>query len=172
MNVIFLDFDGVWRGTNAAQALGGVADKQAIALIDKLLETSQALGETKLVVSSTHRIGYCREEMEKFLKDSGAKSFCKYLHNDWKTPVGQEHPFGRLKEINSWLAAHEVDKFVIIDDDWHDTTDGSVLSISRLVHVDSVNGFSFRDLARAIFILGLSIGSELMEDFKNHGRNF
>lgn len=173
MNIVFLDFDGVWRGTNTALAFGGVVDTQSVTLITKLLEAANTLSATKLVITSTHRVGVSRQDMEKFLCDSGASEFCKYLHDDWKTPVGSEHPFGRLKEINEWLDGREgVNHYVIIDDDWDDTTDETVESKNRLVHVDSKNGFSFRDLSKSLYILNITVAKTDAEDFINHGSKF
>lgn len=177
MKILFLDFDGVWRATGAAQMLGGIIDKQAIALIEMALDYSNQTSETKVVVTSTHRVGVNISEMLSFLEDSGAKVIASSLHEDWKTKVGEEHPFGRRKEINEWLSRHpEVERHVIVDDDFEDL----IFDIQNtgnafdFVHIDSFNGFTFRDAIRVMCLLGVKEipNREAAKDFVRIGRKF
>lgn len=177
MKVMFLDFDGVWRATGAAQALGGIIDQQAISLIEWALNCSSETSETKVVVSSTHRVGVNSSEMKSFLNESGGNVIAQFLHEDWKTKVGDDHPFGRRKEIDEWLSRHpEVDKYVIVDDDFEDL----IFDIQRtgnafdFVHVDSFNGFTYRDAIRVMELLCVKDipNREAAKDFRRIGRKF
>lgn len=174
MKILFLDFDGVWRATGAAQAMGGLIDNQAIALLEMVLQQSNQTTETKVVVTSTHRIGVSVSEMISFLIDSGAKDIASSLHEDWKTKVGEEYPFGRRHEIDEWLSRHpEVECHAIVDDDFEDLV-FRIEDTFDFVHVDSFNGFSFRDAVRVMCLLG---GDEIpnrdaAKDFVRVGRKF
>lgn len=177
MKIIFLDFDGVWRATGAAQAMGGIIDAQSISLIETVLKHSNQTSETKVVVTSTHRVGVSASEMVSFLNDSGACGISSFLHDDWKTKVGDEHPFGRRKEINEWLSRHpEVERYVILDDDFEDLIMDiqSTGNAFDFIHIDSYNGFTYRDAIRTLVLLGAKDipNRDAAKDFVRIGRKF
>lgn len=105
-NVIFLDIDGVLN-----QLQKDFVDEKCVELLSKI---SKKMGDAQIVLISSWRKGYtnlgkCTPQIEN-LKLKLQKYNLRI--------VGRTKDFGnRLKEIEDYLSTHEVQKYVILDDD-------------------------------------------------------
>ena len=113
MKVIFLDIEGVLMN-RGSQQLGGEADPQCVARLNRLTDSTGAA----LVVSSTWR-SQGLEEITGLLRGWGVTAPVAGITDDLSymdltTSIGIQ----RGDEIGQWLDAHpEVEAFVILDDD-------------------------------------------------------
>lgn len=135
MKVIFLDIDGVLNGKHNS---GWMAiDGRNVSWLNRLTEQSGA----DIVISSTWRYA-SMEFLRPLLKDCGVKG-----NIIDRTPI---HLFDttRGKEIAYWLANHNIDAFVILDNN-----DDMGKLADHLVRVDDSIGLSRADVFKALVIL-------------------
>ena len=112
MNIIFLDFDGVlnsWRSHAAFRTLSRF-DPIAVGLVKSLCTQAKAL----IVVSSSWRIGHTVESIKVRMNECGASSICPYVTGMTPYSVSLRT---RGEEIAKWVSKHELDRYVILDDD-------------------------------------------------------
>lgn len=139
--VIFLDWDGVFRATGVTTVTGNMVNPTALALLNDLIRHCQC----GLVISSMHRGGRSKDELETELKEYGFENF--ELHEDFKTRQPVKPNERRGEQIRDWLRAHkEVKDYMIIDDD----TDLLKGQWPHLVWVDGQEGFGFKNYRVAI----------------------
>lgn len=161
MKVIFLDIDGVLNSTRSIAGIGpsnphhvtelghGNWDPVAVGLLRRLVEETGA----KIVISSTWRLG---KEPGFFVKAFEA-------HGWQDAPVigcttwGRHESGRRGYEIANWLEGHDVDAYVIFDDD-ADMLDGQM---KRLVQTSFNYGLCFEHYSKACEILGKPTGKIL-----------
>jgi HAD domain in Swiss Army Knife RNA repair proteins len=132
--VVFLDIDGVLAPIRRWDRYGDL-DSACIRVLNDIVER----GGADVVVSSTWRYGKTVAELQAMLD---AEGFTGRVLD--KTPPGAD----RGEEIASWLAAHAVEGYVIIDDhadmgDLH----------ARLVQTQPAHGLQPADAPRAIATL-------------------
>ena len=132
--VVFLDIDGVLAPIRRWDRYGDL-DSACIRVLNDIV----ARGGADVVVSSTWRYGKTVAELQAMLD---AEGFTGRVLD--KTPPGAD----RGEEIASWLAAHAVEGYVIIDDhadmgDLH----------ARLVQTQPAHGLQPADAPRAIATL-------------------
>jgi HAD domain in Swiss Army Knife RNA repair proteins len=135
--VIFLDFDGVLAPIRRWDRYEDL-DPACVQVLNEIVERCGA----DIVVSSTWRYGKTVAELQAMLD---AKGFAGRVLD--KTPSG---PPGtdRREEIAAWLAEHDVDSYLIIDD--HVIT-GELQT--RLVLTHPAHGLRQADSPRAIATL-------------------
>jgi hypothetical protein len=119
MKVIFLDIDGVLNSVETSevfQGFVGIDDK----LVSKLRKIVRATG-AKIVLSSSWK--YDWEPREKHLQNK----YGDYL--DEKLKKHSLKAIDKTREADSdkrgegiieWVGTHEVDSFIILDDEWYD----------------------------------------------------
>jgi hypothetical protein len=135
--VVFLDIDGVLAPIRRWDRYGDL-DPGCIQVLNEIV----VRGGADVVVSSTWRYGKTIGELQAMLD---AEGFTGRVLD--KTPTGAPGA-GRGEEIASWLAAHAVAGYVIIDDhadmgDLH----------ARLVQTQPSHGLQAADAPRAIAAL-------------------
>jgi hypothetical protein len=163
MKIIFLDFDGVINSDEYMESdsfkeetkdypesqvwlieMHFHLDPKAIALINQLIKRTGA----KVVASTTWRLHYSLEEMNKFLARRGAQF--SIIDVTPRLDAGLSIPIYRGDEINAFLyhTPLSVDRFVILDDrdDMTDIKD-------RLVRVNPRIGLTQEDVEKAVKIL-------------------
>ena len=137
VNVIFLDFDGVFL-VFGKPSLMDEANQKAIENLKKFFEKEKDL---KIVISSAWRangISYCK----RFLDGLG-------LPGDRVVGMTGDERGDRGYQIQCYLNRHpEVEKFVIIDDNSDMPT-----MLDKVVKTNSFIGFTEADVARASEIL-------------------
>jgi hypothetical protein len=135
--VVFLDIDGVLAPIRRWDRYGDL-DSACIRVLNEIV----ARGGADVVVSSTWRYGKTIAELQAMLD---AEGFAGRVLD--KTPTGTPGA-DRGEEIASWLAAHAVAGYVIIDDhaDMGDLR-------TRLVQTHPAQGLQPADAPRAIAVL-------------------
>jgi len=134
VNACFLDFDGV-------VIVNGVFSKAAVFNLNSLLEKEP---ELKIVISSSWRhkgLEFCKI----LLEENGIDSDKVIGMTDAK--LSEE---GRGGHIERYLYSHDVDKFVILDDQGPKDMDNIS---SYLVKTNPFVGLTASDVAKAIKIL-------------------
>lgn len=130
--VIFLDWDGVFRCTYISTITGSVVNQNAVTYLNDVIRHCNC----HVVVSSMHRGGRSKAELEEELAEFGFVGLT--LHEDYKIrqPAAPNEPRG--KQVRDWLKNHkEVKDYMIIDDD-KDWVKGQW---PHLVMVDEQEGF-------------------------------
>ena len=109
-SVIFLDFDGVLNSLRSGIAFETYQrfDPVAVKLVRKLCDET----ESKIVVSSTWRIGHTIDTLQLRMHECGAGALSPLV-------IGMTGRDGRIRgdEIRAWLDMNPVLRYVIIDDD-------------------------------------------------------
>lgn len=147
--VVFLDFDGVLN--DEAYLLRSDRDEEpglsmwwwAKALDPALVELLNGLLErtgAKVVVSSSWRVGASKEWLQSVLESRGFKGEVIDV-----TP--RSYGCNRSDEIEAWLLTHEVESFVILDDDERARIEG------RFVRTSMKVGLTRRHIEKAEAIL-------------------
>jgi hypothetical protein len=139
MKVIFLDIDGVLNSTRSCIALNGYGsprrpwklDPVAVNLLRYYVEKTGAY----IVVSSTWRLG------------GAARAAGWFVNYGWfDAPVldTTAKDFGRRRgeQIQEWLDAHDVEKYVILDDE------DDMLTGQHLVRTDFDLGLTYADMKK------------------------
>lgn len=146
MKIIFLDFDGVITTPASRWCI----DPNKVKHIESIIQTTGA----KLVISSSWSVG-----------SRNAEEFINKLFNTFKSLTGSvrekslfiesiidvtDH-MGILRgdEIQRWLDSHEVESYVIIDDD----DDVGENQLFNFVQTDTFEGITEREVHLAIDIL-------------------
>lgn len=128
MRIIFLDVDGVLNSINTKEYSPGkyigISDKH-VEVLKKILEKSQKVEETKIVLSSSWRAGIDKngnrlsnqdyEYLLDKLKNQGI-----FLYDE--TPIFP-NGWNRGQEILSWLSSHKdlfITGMLVLDDERHD----------------------------------------------------
>jgi hypothetical protein len=135
--VIFLDIDGVLAPIRRWDRYEDL-DPACIRILNEIV----ARGSAGVVVSSTWRYGKTVAELQEILD---AQGFAGRVLD--KTPTGPPGAH-RGDEIAAWLAEHDVDGYVIIDDH----VDMGELR-PRLVQTRPAEGLQPADVPRAIALL-------------------
>jgi hypothetical protein len=146
--VIFLDIDGVLAPIRRWERYGDL-DPACIQVLNDIV----ARGEADVVVSSTWRYGKTVAELQELLH---AQGFTGHVVDE--TPPGDSGD-GRADEIAAWLAGHDVDGYVIIDDH----VDMGELR-AHLVQTHPAHGLQPADAARALAVLARPTASEPRDD--------
>jgi len=117
VKIIFLDMDGVLctprahvaQGMQAPRGVQQSLDREAIGLLNVLMPPNQPIF---CVLASTWRNIYDPAWIDRRLMAAGWEG---QFHTDWKTAsLGDESKRG--EEIALWLASHETERYVILDD--------------------------------------------------------
>jgi hypothetical protein len=137
LRVVFLDIDGVLAPIRRWDRYGDL-DSACVRVLNEIV----ARGGADVVVSSSWRYGKTIAELQAMLD---AEGFAGRVLD--KTPTGTPGA-DRGEEIASWLAAHAVEGYVIIDDH----ADMGELR-SRLVQTHPAHGLQPLDAPRAIATL-------------------
>jgi hypothetical protein len=137
LRVVFLDIDGVLAPIRRWDRYGDL-DSACVRVLNEIV----ARGGADVVVSSSWRYGKTIAELQAMLD---AEGFAGRVLD--KTPTGTPGA-DRGEEIASWLAAHAVEGYVIIDDH----ADMGELR-SRLVQTQPAHGLQPPDAPRAIATL-------------------
>jgi hypothetical protein len=137
LRVVFLDIDGVLAPIRRWDRYGDL-DSACVRVLNEIV----ARGGADVVVSSSWRYGKTIAELQAMLD---AEGFAGRVLD--KTPTGTPGA-DRGEEIASWLAAHAVEGYVIIDDH----ADMGELR-SRLVQTHPAHGLQPPDAPRAIATL-------------------
>jgi hypothetical protein len=135
--VVFLDIDGVLAPIRRWDRYGDL-DPACIQVLNEIV----ARGDADVVVSSTWRYGRTVAELQEILH---AQGFTGRVLD--KTPAGDPGA-DRGDEIAAWLASHDVDGYVIIDDH----VDMGQLR-AHLVQTHPAHGLQPADAARALAVL-------------------
>jgi len=176
--VIFLDIDEVLNTLGSREGFdqGRCFDPTAVKLLRQIMDTTGA----KLVISSTWRKGADYLSMAHLLSLVGLGENCLYtapkpegmgslpFKNDgWRTEPVHDNPRGAL--IQQWLETYgqDITHYVILDDD----RDMLPEQMDHFVHVDGVNGFTFRDYLWTLKVLGESPEREILRPFRGVGIN-
>ena len=111
MKCIFLDFDGV---INNWYHFDGVCTENAL-ILKKIIELTGA----KVVATTSNKYSFQRKEPVEYLKSAYYREYVSVLNElgiiiDDVTPYCKEN---RSLEIKSYLSEHEVESFVIVDDE-------------------------------------------------------
>lgn len=145
MKIIFLDFDGVITTYKSGYNI----DPEKVKLLLKIVEETGA----KIVISSSwrsHNIETTREKLGNltFMKhviDVTPRFTVRDYDGDyWSVPRGME--------INHWLDKHDVDNYVILDDE----SDMLLEQKKHFVKTDIYKGLSEKGVEKAIKILNKS----------------
>lgn len=135
--VVFLDFDGVLAPIRHWDRYSDL-DPGCIRVLNEIV----AAGDADVVVSSTWRHGKTVAELQDMLDAAGFRG-CVLD----RTPTDMDGA-SRGDEIAAWLAKHEVDGYVIIDDH----ADMGELG-ARLVLTRPADGLQPSDVPRALALL-------------------
>lgn len=120
MNIIFVDFDGVFNN-DASFILHEslIHDDCMEFFLDTIEEIKKEEIDIKIVISSTWRKGKDFEDFSLRVIENTpkfAQKFLNLVHEDWRT--GSDINGFRGNEVQEWLNRHpEVINFVCIDDD-------------------------------------------------------
>lgn len=161
MRAVLLDFDGVlnsadWtarRGESPTDWLDRShdLDPAAVARLNTIVERTGA----GVVISSSWRIMYPLDEIEKLLSDAGFAGEIIgvtpfYRGGSW---VGGRYRT-RADEIQAWLDEHsDVESFVVLDDDGLGEKCGPSPLDSHLVRTNALSGLQLEHVERAVEIL-------------------
>ena len=112
MNILFLDVDGVLNHDNSKAMCGGLIGISDCNL--KVLKQIIDLYDFKVVLSSTWRHSWNTEDnCDRYMKNKFRKFDIKILDiTSTKTSDGN-----RGMQIIEWLKSHNVDKWVVLDDE-------------------------------------------------------
>ena len=136
VKVIFLDIDGVLNSAQDRFSYTIETDKH-LQLLKQLVNKTNA----KIVLSSSWRlVDSCLFQVIKRLEDFNMKLFDVI----WKRMSGP-----RGEEIREWLSRHDVESFVILDDE----ADMCEFKETNLVQTDPMVGLVKKDVDKAIGIL-------------------
>lgn len=126
--IIFLDIDGVLCTCRSQLAYGPREwDQVACDMIKNICESF----DYKIVCSSSWR--FDKKETKAFFEDYGLN---KFLHSDWTTIIQDLE--NRGQEIQQWIDTHNVEEYLIIDDD-HDMLESQM---DRLILTNPKNGLT------------------------------
>lgn len=120
MNIIFVDFDGVFNNDASFILHDSLIHNDCMEFfLDAIDELKKEDIEIKLVISSTWRKGRDFEDFSLKIIEQTPKFFQRFLnlvHEDWRT--GSDINGFRGNEVKAWLDKHpEVKTFVCLDDD-------------------------------------------------------
>lgn len=109
ISVIFLDFDGVLNSLRSAIAFETYQrfDPVAVKIVRRLCDET----DSKIVVSSTWRIGHTVDTLQLRMRECGAGALSPLV-------IGMTGRDGKIRgdEIRAWLNTNPVHRYVIIDD--------------------------------------------------------
>lgn len=149
MKIIFLDMDGVLCTLRSHMAQGSIKgiwhmaalDREAIGLLNRL-----SMRDVKWVLSSTWRLHWTKEEMERHLKSFG---WTGTFHEDWRT---KQLNGIRGLEIREWLDRHvtEYETYAILDDN----SDMLPEQMDAFVQTHVYDGLRWEDYDKLCKVLG------------------
>jgi hypothetical protein len=146
VKIVFLDIDGVLNSYRTAYAMGPMKEEDGLDPIAVgLVREMCRLNKAGVVISSTWRLGRDAQDFVILFERYG-----------WKNPtvIGVTPTLStghRGKEIKAWLSGNSsITDFVVVDDDNYDTADDFP---DNFVHVDSKEGFLYRDFIKCSKIL-------------------
>lgn len=154
MKVLFLDVDGVITHQHFKDKERADLDPEKIKLVARIVKDTGAF----VVLSSSWRLGYDQQTetkdwdykaLEQELAKEGVEIYDITTHIGWSSTL----PWRRIRplEILDWLSTHDVEEYVIIDDDeWEFETYGMA---GRWVHTSTDLGIGCSDMAAALKIL-------------------
>jgi len=130
--IIFLDIDGVLTSARTGWMNW---DIYATTFLKWVCEVT----ETKIVISSTWR---CNRDRKFFTDIFGDK----IIHENWRTPwdLSDRDMNCRGDEIKRWLDSHQVEKYLIIDDD----SDMLEEQLPHLLLTNTYNGLMWNDMEK------------------------
>jgi hypothetical protein len=147
MKVIFLDIDGVLTTTMWSSNYSEFNPVCTNGLL-KLLDADPSL---RLVISSVWRLGSAPgsalDETTRLYKELNRYGLIEKLHEDWRTI--SNHDWIRGQEIEEWLSRHEVENYLILDDD------SDMLDDQKEHHVctSTTNGLLLEHLDKSLEVL-------------------
>lgn len=145
MKIIFLDFDGVITTYETKWKI----DCNKLALVKKIIQEIDA----KIVVTSSWKHGSAnveefKDKLAKRNKDlSFNEMFQWFVSNIYDTTDSKGS--WRGDEIQRWLKSHEVESYVILDDD----SDVLTEQLFNFVQTDSFEGITEREVKLCIMVL-------------------
>jgi len=161
MRVAFTDFDGVLNSADWTARRGGTPadwldrsrdlDPTAVARLNVIVEGTGA----GVVISSSWRIMYPLDEIEKLLSDAGFRGEIVGVTPCYRSGSWESGRYAtRAEEIRAWLDEHpDVESFVILDDDGLGEKCGPSPLDSRLVRTNILHGLQPEHVEAAIEIL-------------------
>jgi trehalose-6-phosphatase len=144
MKVIFLDFDGVLNKFTDAESLLYLS-KECVENLNSLIERSKA----KIIISSGWRTLHPIVELKQILINVGFK-YPRCVIGITPDLIRKPRETSRGEEIGKWLkeTKHDVDSFVIIDDE-----DDMEPFMNRLVQTNCDFGLTKDHVERALCII-------------------
>lgn len=154
MKIIFLDIEGTLKSINdyAESHLSGSLfypvefsrekfnlNEECINLIKQLIDDN-----TKIVISSSERIGSCLKHFHKMFQLYGWNT--ENIIIDF-TPICKNSSRGY--EIKEWLKTHSIENYIILDD----CLDDELCNDSHFIHVDNSSGIDVTNCNKAKDIL-------------------
>lgn len=129
-SVIFLDFDGVLNSLRSCIAFETYQrfDPVAVKLVRRLCDETYS----KIVVSSTWRLGHNIESLQLEMHNAGAGSLTSLVVGRTPDTLGI-----RGDQIRVWLRANPVRRYVIIDDDSDMHPDQYLVKTDHAIGMDS-----------------------------------
>jgi hypothetical protein len=170
LKYLFLDVDGVLNCAYTSDRCGkyiGIDDRK-VELLRKIIDATDA----KIVLSSTWRLGYTRygESLEghrQYLNEKLAKQGLSIYSQTDDLSI---HGKNRGQEIDDWLSKHDVDEWVVLDDEYF--YDFSFYNIMpHWVQTDYYSpsgGLTEEDVQIAIRILNGENAYDVEKDFGRH----
>ena len=151
MNIIFLDIDGVIRTHNSdlnwsrelnqpiPTPFKRLFSKEAMENLNYLVTLTGA----KVVITSTWRMYYTRDELQKLFRERG------FVGQIISTTTVSDT---RGEEIVQWLNEHRIDNFVVIDDNIKDILNR--IPDCKVVKCNPLNGLDEQIFDKVLDILG------------------
>jgi hypothetical protein len=142
LKIIFLNIDGVLCTLRSHYAFGtGMLMKEWNVTACHIINRLCGANGYQIVCSSSWRFD---PNTLNFFKDYG---LFKYLHKDWRTGPDRT---SRGREIQEWIDNHNVDEYIIIDDN----NDMLPEQQERLIKSSTADGFSSENLILADKLMG------------------
>lgn len=150
--VLFLDIDGVLNSVQHAVMYNKIFNKSrdpyredcCVIALSNLEEVIKHVPKTKIVISSTWRIGSSTQELQDLFKKWGFKYYNSIIG---KTPVTYSSPRG--EEIQQYIDKYNVKNYCIVDDD-SDMLDSQK---HRFVQTNNFHGLLWKEAHQIVEIL-------------------
>lgn len=151
MNIIFLDIDGVMRTHNSdlnwsrelnqpvPNTFNRLFSKEAMENLNYLVTLTGA----KVVITSTWRLYYSKNELQKIFRERGFVGQIIDITESCDT---------RGEEIVQWLNRYRIDNFVVIDDSVKDILNR--IPDCKVVKCNPLNGLDDQTFDKVLDILG------------------
>lgn len=153
MKVIFLDVDGVLNCVSSQSKCGafvGIDDKR----VKRLKQIVDATGAV-IVLSSSWKHDW--EPVDKDMQNLYGNYLDRKLKRQRLTAIDKTHEADSMcrgEGIIKWVGTHNVDTFIILDDEWFDFKEVGIASrVIKTEFYDENGGITDADVALAIKLL-------------------